>query len=82
VRDQLIVVSTDTWQARPVRDVLVADGPPADWVPAVAWTPDGRAVYWLNRSGWFEVVDVETGRSTRLEGFAFCDDLQWQPLPG
>jgi hypothetical protein len=58
------------------------DGSPVDWIPDVAWTRDGGAIYWVNRSGGVQVVDVVTGRSTILTGIPdLCDDVQWQPLP-
>lgn len=82
LRDQLVIVSTDTWQARPIVDVLVMDGQPADWIPDVSWTADGGAIYWLNRSGGVQVVDVVTGRSAILDAIPdSCNDIQWQPLP-
>ena len=83
VRDQLVIVSADGWESRPLADVLVIDGPPADWIPQVSWTRDGEAIYWVDRGGDVHVVDVATGRSADLVGIAEgCDDPQWQPLPG
>ncbi|HEY4227986.1 MAG TPA: hypothetical protein VGM49_06575 [Candidatus Limnocylindrales bacterium] len=82
VRDHLVIATTGTWQTRVVADVLVADGPPADFIPAVSWTPDGNAVYWIDPSG-LHVIDVATGRSADLANIPNgCTDLQWQPIPG
>ena len=81
VRDELVIVAAGTWRSRSLVDVLVIDGPPADWIPAVSWTSDGGAIYWLDRGGSARVVDVVTGRSAEISALSEgCDDLQWQPL--
>jgi dipeptidyl aminopeptidase/acylaminoacyl peptidase len=81
LRDHLVIASAGTWRSRVIADVLVIDGPPADFTPALSWTPDGAAVYWIDGSG-VHIIDVATGRAADLAAFPdACADLQWQPLP-
>lgn len=81
LRDHLVIASAGTWQIRSITDVLIIDGPPADVIPAVSWTSDGAAVYWIDQRG-AHVVDVATGRSADLAGVSnACADLEWQPIP-
>jgi dipeptidyl aminopeptidase/acylaminoacyl peptidase len=81
LRDHIVTASAGTWQARRVADVLVPDGPPADFIPALSWTPDGTALYWIDPTG-FHIIDVATGRSAELADIpSACTDLQWQPIP-
>jgi|GEM_PF-3400798 dipeptidyl aminopeptidase/acylaminoacyl peptidase len=81
MRDHLVIATDGTWQTRVVADVLVMDGSPADVIPALSWTPDGAAVYWIDGSG-VHVIDVATGRSADLANLPnACADLQWQPIP-
>jgi hypothetical protein len=80
-RDHLVVVSAGAWQPRQLVDVLVMDLQSADLIPALSWTSDGGAIYWLDEKG-VHVVDVMTGRTADLAAIPLsCADVQWQPLP-
>jgi hypothetical protein len=82
VRDHLVIAAAGTWQTRLLADVLVPDGPPSDFIPALSWTPDGAAVYWIDVRG-VQVIDVATGQSAVLTNIPnTCTDLQWQPVRG
>lgn len=77
--DQLAVAVVGTWQVR----VL---GPDVETTqvraPELRWTPDGRAIYWIDGQGG-HVVDVASGRATNLPAIVNgSTDLSWQPLPG
>jgi sugar lactone lactonase YvrE len=84
-RDRLAIATAGTWQVRTLADVMVLDDPGstnAERLPRLAWTSDGRAVYWVDIQGG-HIVEIATGRTfdlpTAVNG---CDDLQWQPIPG
>ena len=83
-RDRLAVATAGTWQVRTLADVMVLDDPGSPSLvrlPTLAWTRDGRDVYWMDMSGG-HVVEVETGRAVDLPAaLNGCDDLQWQPTP-
>jgi dipeptidyl aminopeptidase/acylaminoacyl peptidase len=81
--DRLVVTEVDTGTARILGQVLVPAvfGGVEDGTPQLLWTPDGRAVYWVDGAGG-HVVDVETGDAVELPAaLKGCPDPQWQPLP-
>jgi dipeptidyl aminopeptidase/acylaminoacyl peptidase len=81
LRDHLVIDLAASWQTRVVADVLVLNGSPSDFIPALSWTPDGTAVYWNDPNG-LHVIDVATGRSAELAAIPIgCTDIQWQPIP-
>jgi hypothetical protein len=83
--DRLAIAAAPTWQVRTLYDVLVPNGSGPDGVtrlPRLAWTGDGRAVYWLDGAGG-HIVEVASGQHMDLPAAIIgCDDLQWQPTPG
>ncbi len=80
-RDRLVVATASTGARRELTDVLWFDGIGLDSLPAVSWTPDGSAIYWIDAFG-AHVVDVITGRSADISSIPqVCDELQWQPTP-
>lgn len=77
-QDQLVVAGVGTWQVRVVSAIETTQLA----APELRWTPDGRAIYWIDGQGG-HVVDVASGRAVDLPPIVNgSTDLSWQPLPG
>jgi dipeptidyl aminopeptidase/acylaminoacyl peptidase len=82
-RDRLVVTVGADRRLRTLADVVVTGSPldPVLGIPNLAWTSDGRAIYWRDSIG-SHAVDVATGQPIDLPGVLIsADDLQWQPAP-
>ena len=82
-RDRLVVTVGPERGLRTLGNVVVAGSSPLEptLVPNLAWTSDGRAVYWGDATG-AHAVDVASGESIDLPKVLFgAGDLQWGPVP-
>jgi dipeptidyl aminopeptidase/acylaminoacyl peptidase len=83
-RDRLALTVAGTSSVRVLGDVFdggIAPGGAPTMLTTLAWTPDGRGIYWIDLQGG-HIVDVTTGQvidlPAQVDG---CSDLQWQPVP-
>lgn len=81
----LVVTKAPDWQTRTVATILVVPSQQGGQLvanaPDLAWSSDGRSIYWLDL-GKGHIVNVATGQTVDLPAnLQGCTDLQWQPVP-